>query len=108
MLKDNYDLNIWDKLGYDTEYQEEGWCISVYTIPQHEASYGSGEFLANIYLAPHEARRLTLGMSEQEGGFYTSDPDFWIDAQTFLDKYTDMPRRIKRRLSKLMEGELDD
>lgn len=103
MLKDNYDLNIWDRVGYETEYEKEGWTISVYTIPKHEAPYGSGDFLVNIDLDTQEAKRLTLGLSMREGGDYSSDPDFWMDIQSFFVTYRDIPKRVEELLWKLMK-----
>ena len=63
IMTNNYDLNIWDRRGYETEYQEEGWEISVYQYPYAGASYGSGRHMEDltITLTPTEVKRLTLG-----------------------------------------------
>lgn len=100
----NYDLNIWDKLGYETNYgQTGGWVISVYKIPHIGSAYGSGEFMENygLDLTPEEAKRLTLGVSEKDGGDYSEDVDFWLDAETFLTTYSDIPSRVKQYLKSL-------
>jgi hypothetical protein len=47
-----------------------------------------------IEITPTEAKRLTLGWGTDLGGDYTEDEDFWIDKQTFLDTYTDIPERV--------------
>lgn len=104
MLKNNLDLNIWDKIGHETEYKKEGWCISVYRIPAEGSAYGSGEFVTNLDLQTREARRLTLGLSKSEGGDYTPDSDFWIDALGFFVVYRSIPRRIERNITLLLEG----
>ncbi len=101
MLKDNCDLNIWDKVGWETEYEKEGWSIAVYTVPKEGASYGSGDFLVSIDLEPHEAKRLTLGVSMRDGGDYAPDHDFWMDVQSFFVTYRDIPKRVEDVLWKL-------
>jgi hypothetical protein len=100
----NYDLNIWDKLGYETSYEQTGgWVISVYKIPHIGSAYGSGELMEDygLELTPEEAQRLTLGVSEKDGGDYSEDDDFWLDADTFLTTYSDIPSRVKQHLNSL-------
>ena len=104
-MSNNYDLNIWDKVGYETEYKEEGWAIEVYTYPYIGAMYGSGEHVQTIDLTPSEAKRLTLGWGPDLGGDYTSDSDFWIDKETFIDTYTDIPELVANLLWALPEYE---
>ena len=105
IMTDNYDLNIWDRRGYETEYAEEGWEISVYKYPYIGASYGSGEFMKDytITLTPTEAKRLTLGWDTDLGGDYTPDSDFWLDKDTFFQTYTDIPERVAGLLKALPE-----
>ena len=107
IVTNNYDLNIWDRRGYETEYQEEGWEISVYQYPYAGASYGSGTFMEDytITLTPTEAKRLTLGWGEDLGGDYCADSDFWLDKDTFLETYTDVPERVANLLWALPEYE---
>ena len=99
----NYDLNIWDKLGYETEYEQEGWAISVYEIPFEGASYGSGNLREDLSfdLTPEEAKQLTLGWGEDLGGDYTPDSDFWIDKDTFFTTYKNVPERVATLLNAL-------
>lgn len=104
MLDNNYDLNIWDRIGWETEYEKEGWTISVYGIPTEGSAYGSGEFVVNFDLKPSEAEELTLGLAKSEGGDYTPDHDFWIDVATFFDTYQNIPKRIKHNMKFLMKG----
>jgi hypothetical protein len=85
----NYDLNIWDKDGYESEYEQEGWVINIYQYDRAGDPYGSGLMLEDktIVLTPTEAKRLTLGWGTDLGGDYTPDSDFWIDKETFFDTY---------------------
>jgi hypothetical protein len=102
----NYDLNIWDRLSYQTSGTEEGgWEINVYEYDYLGAPYGSGRMLEDrtITLTPIEAKRLTLGWGPDLGGDYTSDPDFWIDKETFFDTYTDIPERLSNLLLAMPE-----
>lgn len=99
----NYDLNIWDKLGYETEYREEGWHISVYEIPFEGSDFGSGQFREDLSfdLTPEEAKRLTLGWGPELGGDYAEDSDFWLDVHGFFDTYKDIPERVAEKLRNL-------
>ena len=105
MLKDNIDLNIWDKVGYETEYKQEGWVLTPYTIAFERDSFGSGQELTGceITLTPEEAKRLTLGVAMADGGDYTPDSDFWMDMQTFYLTYRDIPERVDGLLRFLLE-----
>ena len=101
VMSNNYDLNIWDKLSYETDGEETGgWVINVYQYPSSGAPYGSGTMLEDktITLTPDEAKRLTLGWGTDLGGDYTEDEDFWIDKDTFFEIYTDIPERIANLL----------
>ena len=102
----NYDLNIWDRRSYETDGRETGgWEINVYQYPGVGYPYGSGTFLEDktITLTPEEAKRLTLGWGTDLGGDYSEDTDFWLDKQTFLETYTDIPERVVNLLNDLPE-----
>jgi len=107
IMTNNYDLNIWDRDGYETEYEKEGWVINVYKYDYLGAPYGSGEMLEDrtITLTPNEAKRLTLGWGEDLGGDYCPDADFWLDKDTFFETYTDIPERVANLLWALPEYE---
>jgi len=100
VMTENYDLNIWDREGYETEYEKEGWVINVYQYPAVGSPYGSGTMLEDrtITLTPTEAKRLTLGWGEDLGGDYTPDSDFWLDKDSFFETYTDIPERVANLL----------
>lgn len=99
----NYDINIWDRLGYETEYQQEGWSLSVYSIPEKGAHYGSGEFVSELALTEDEWKALTLGIEQSEGGDYGSDYDFWIDIEAFFVTFGNIPTRVEAFLKSLYE-----
>ena len=107
VMTNNYDLNIWDRRGYETEYVEEGWSIEVYKYNYLGAPYGSGEYMKDhtITLTPTEAKRLTLGWGPDLGGDYAPDNDFWLDKDSFLEMYSDIPERIYNLLWALPEYE---
>jgi hypothetical protein len=99
----NYDLNIWDRLGYETEYAEEGWTITVCVIPSEGAQYGSGDFLTSLDLTKEESVALTLGVALADGGDYTPDSDFWIDLESFFVVYQNIPTRVEAFLRSLYD-----
>ncbi len=102
----NYDLNIWDRLSYETSGEEEGgWEINVYEYDALGAPMGSGRQLEDrtITLTPTEAKRLTLGWGPDLGGDYSEDEDFFIDKQAFFDTYKDIPERVANLLWALPE-----
>jgi hypothetical protein len=110
-MTENYDLNIWDRLSYETEGKETGgWEINVYQHDYLSAPYGSGKMEIErmledrtITLTPSESKRLTLGWGPDLGGDYTEDEDFWIDKETFFDIYKDIPPRVASLLNALPE-----
>lgn len=105
MIVDNIDLNIWDKVGYETEYKQEGWVLTPYTIVYQGSHFGSGRELPEyeIALTPYEAKRLTLGVAKAEGGDYTPDSDFWMDMQTFYVAYRNIPKRVDEELRRVLD-----
>ena len=97
----NFDLNIWDRVGYETDYESEGWTISVYSIPEEGAPFGSGEYVTGLDLTEEEATILTLGVAEEDGGAYAPDCDFWLDVHGFMEVYPYVPARVKAFLASL-------
>mgnify|MGYP001070955925 CR=1 FL=1 len=97
----NYDLNIWDHLGYITEYEQEGWRITVHAIPEEGAPYGSGDIVAHLDLTLEEADRLGL----RDGN---NDSDFFMDLDSFVDEKKDVPVRVGAFLTSLDEKEGDN
>ena len=96
-----YDLNIWDRIGYKTNYEKHGWSISVRSRLMVDGENVSGNDLGlRLDLTDDEAKRMTLG---EEDGDYAPDSDFVLDPTAVLDIYKDVPWRV-RLLVALLEG----
>ena len=110
VVTENYDLNIWDRLAYETDGEQTGgWEINVYTIEGVGSIFGSGKQLEDrtIHLTPDEAKRLTLGWGPDLGGDYAEDDDFWLDKDSFFDIYKDIPERVANLLWALPSYEME-
>lgn len=102
-----YDLNIWDKGGYENDYAEgsEAWRITIHELEQiWDGSYQTGKDLPMyLDLTPYEAKALTLGLGKELGGLYSSDSDFFIDPKAFFDVYGDaVPVRVRQFVSRFL------
>lgn len=95
-----YDLNVYDKVGHETGYQQEGWAILVYGCDQNFYHEDVPEKI--IYLNETQRAMLTLGVSEECGGDYCADDDFWIDPQSFLNTFQNIPRKVRRILEEVV------
>jgi len=96
-----YDLNIWDKTGYETDYEREGWVISLRSRWMVDGENVIGNDLPiTMELTEKEAERMTLGKGD---GDYAPDSDFVLDPTALLDIYKDVPERV-RLLVALLEG----
>lgn len=107
-MTSNYDMNIWDETSYESGGEVTGgWKINFYQYPQVGAQYGSGQHLEeyDFFITEEEAKQLTLGWGPDLGGFYTEDEDFWIDVESFLHEYKDIPQRLIDHINKLPEYE---
>lgn len=104
----NYDLNIWDHIGYETEYAQEGWRITVHAIPHDGSDYGSGAMFTHLDLTREESAALTLGVALADGGDYTPDSDFWLDLESFFVTYQNIPTRVEAFLRSLYEKKGED
>jgi hypothetical protein len=101
-------MNIWDELSYKSDGRVTGgWKINFYQYPQLGAQYGSGQMIEELdfELTPDESKQLTLGWGPELGGDYIEDEDFWIDVESFLDEYKDIPQRLLDHINNLPEYE---
>jgi hypothetical protein len=104
----NYDLNIYNKGADESsilppeEYYDEWW-LCPYEIDNVGDGYGTGQERdeLNFQLTAEEAKDLTLGWGPDLGGDYTSDDDFWLDKNSFLDMYKVIPPRVREYLDNL-------
>ena len=62
IMTDNYDLNIWDRRGYETEYAEEGWAIDIYAYKHVQDPYGSGRHMKDHTIS-HTPTPATLNLT---------------------------------------------
>ena len=97
----NYDLNIWDRRAYMTDYKHTGkWRIDAFELALGEDGYywqtDPGTPVATLRLTPRQVE--LMGLSDDE-------PDFWSDALYLLDDptYHKLPRRVKHWLEKLVK-----
>lgn len=99
-----FDLNVWDEGLHNGEASR--WKISVHELDHIDGSgYQTGAWLEDVafYFTPAEARALTLGVAEADGGLYSSDTDFFIDPLGFMGVYEDaMNDRIREFVSQYL------
>jgi hypothetical protein len=113
-LDNVYDVNIWNQgwhnLDRDVEPTKENsqWRFSFNEIAEDYASYGTGKERQelDIYLTQEEADQMTLGLSEEDGGDYAPDEDFWLDSYSILQVYKNVPQRIVDYLNNLPPYEM--
>ena len=113
-LDNVYDVNIWNRgwhnLDRDVEPTKENsqWMFSFNEIVEDYASYGTGKERQelDIYLTQEEADQMTLGLSEEDGGDYAPDEDFWLDSYSILQVYKNVPQRIVDYLNNLPPYEM--
>lgn len=97
-IKDNFDINIYNRGKHeDPTGDVDLWVLCPYSIEEEFEGYGTGTELSdlNLVLRPSEAKALTLGWGPELGGDYIEDEDFWLDKDTFLDTYKDIPYFVK-------------
>ena len=108
IMTKNYDMNIWDETSYESGGEVTGgWKINFYQYPDLGAPYGNGPMIPELdfFITEEEAKQLTLGWGPDLGGDYTEDEDFWLDVETFLITYKDIPQRLLDYLDNLPEYE---
>lgn len=110
MIKDNFDINIWNRGAYfseelPTEECYDEWVLCPYVIEETDAGYGTGKYLDeyNLELTEEEAKRLTLGWGIDLGGDYVEDDDTWLDMQSFKLIYKDIPPRVSEWIDTVLE-----
>lgn len=96
-----YDLNVWDWAGHNTNYSIESWRIDLWECDDEYNRQGYDP-IKIIYLTKAQAEMLTLGVSEECGGDYCADDDFWIDPAGFLETFRDIPRKVRRILEEVV------
>jgi hypothetical protein len=97
-----YDLNVWDYIGYDTDYEREGWRVDVYECDENWQH--ADDPVKIIYLNENQAKMMTLGVAKELGGEYDYDTDFWIEPNFLLKTYSNVPRKLRRYIENLDTG----
>jgi hypothetical protein len=95
----NYDLNIWDKVGWESAGKSVGWYIEIYEPDKYILG---GEHLEefDILLTPDEANQLNL---EKEFSEYPlEDRQVYYPLKDFIEKL-DVPERVYGLLENLPE-----
>jgi hypothetical protein len=113
-LDNVYDVNIWNEgwhnldRGVEATKENSQWRFSFNEIIEDLASYGTGMERPelDIYITQEEADQMTLGLSEEEGGDYAPDEDFWLDSYSILHVYKNVPQRIVDYLNNLPPYEM--
>lgn len=88
-----YDLNVWDEGKHNDPEGPSRWKISVHELEHIDGiGYQTGDWLEDVefYFTDEEARQLTLGVAEEDGGLYAQDADFFIDPLGFIGVYEDV------------------
>lgn len=95
-VKDNFDINIWNRGAYFEEAEPE-WVLCAYALEEKDAGYGTGQYFdeLNLVLTNSEVFDLTLGWAPNLGGDYIDEDDFWLDMQSFKQTYKDIPPRVQ-------------
>lgn len=99
-----YDLNVWDEGAHNGE-SESRWKISVHYMAEEYGYMRTGDWIEDVefYFTPEEAKQLTLGVAESNGGLYSSDEDFFIQPEMFLETYGDaVPQRVREFVEPLV------
>ena len=98
LVKDNFDINVFDRAQYnDPGCDAHEWLLCPYKLTWDGDNYSISDEMAdlNLTLTLEEARALTLGVSESNGGDMEESEDFWIDANSFKDTYKSIPKTVQ-------------
>jgi hypothetical protein len=102
-LKDNFDINVFNRGAYLSDNSPNEWWLCPYTIENVGDGFGTGKELDNILiLTDEQAKAMTLGWDENLGGDYIGEDDFFIDAETFLTTYKDIPVGVREWIDKVI------
>jgi hypothetical protein len=88
MALEDWDLNIWNRLAYESSYTDSGkWEIHVY---RNIAECGTPERIIEL----NETQVEMLGLNDEED-------DWWSDPVSFLRQHVNVPRKVRRILENL-------
>lgn len=88
-----WDLNFW--------VGDEGWSLTAYPYDEDDKPIGEHMAWVRIPLTSYEVSKLRLG---HVGNRYSSDDDFWIGLEYFLNDYSYPCDTVKAKLALLPES----
>lgn len=88
-----WDLNFWVS-------EDDGWVISAYPYDEDDEPIGNHMCWVRIPLTSYEISKLRLG---HVGNKYSSDDDFWIGLEYFLNDYHNQCDTVRAKLESLPE-----
>ena len=102
-IKDNFDINVYNRGADEStilppeQYYDE-WVLCPYSLAWDEGDIVIDQELSqfNLVLTEQDVLDLTLGYGDGDLiGDYTTDNDFWIDANSFRETYKNIPIKVK-------------
>lgn len=98
IVKTNFDINVWDKVAYETDYEHSGgWQLQAHLIEvtEHNPFGTTGEMVYEpLVLRAGDIAKMRLGEEP--------DTDYWVDAQTMLDDER-TPRKVRRWIHETLD-----
>lgn len=98
LVTDNFDINVFNRAQYNNPGgPDHEWMLCPYKLEWDGDNYSISDEMQelNLVLTLEEARALTLGVSELDGGDFCNEDDFWIDANSFKDSAKSLPDTVK-------------
>jgi len=96
MITDNFDINLWDRVAYETDGERSGgWEMRAYSLRQDGNRFMVGDML------PY-GMKLRLKDILKMGLDWEVDSDIWLDAQYVLEDYN-TPRRVRRWINEVLD-----
>ena len=88
---------FWDLNFYLSD--DDGWVLCAYPFDENDEPIGGQyKMWARFLISSYEASKLRLGHT---GNLYSSDEDFWIGLELFLNDYHNQCESVRVRLGKL-------
>jgi hypothetical protein len=96
VITDNFDINLWDKVAYETDGERSGgWEMRAYSLHSRDGYVQHGDMLPyGIKLRARDIMRMGLD--------WEVDSDIWLDAQYVLEDYN-TPRRVRRWIYEVLD-----
>jgi hypothetical protein len=89
-------VTFWDLNFFETE--DKGWLLDAYPYDDSDEPINNYNCWIHIPLTSLEVSQLRLG---HVGNRYSSDDDFWIGLEYFLNDYHNQSKTVREKLSRL-------